>query len=128
MTIFYTSRELSGRVEKDAQKHANRFRRRTYWATLWLCLGCLGWLTYEAALGEYRIFEGGDLAAAIFQQFYTGVTVPLPDFKAQLPQPAPLAQESAAWGLAQWLEFEKRGENDDRTVAVLQRLPQMISY
>ena len=66
-------------------------------------------------------------AGAIFQQFYTGVTAPLPDFKAQLPQPAPLLQESAAWGLAQWLEFEKRGENDDRTVAVLHRLPQTIS-
>jgi hypothetical protein len=67
-------------------------------------------------------------AAAIFQQFYAGVTGPLPDFKAQLPQPAPLAQESAAWGLAQWLEFEKRGENDDRTVAVLHRWPQSIQY
>jgi hypothetical protein len=30
--------------------------------------------------------------------------------------------------LAQWLEFEKRGENDDRTVAVLHRLPQTISF
>ena len=67
-------------------------------------------------------------ARAIFRQFYTGVTAPLPDFKAQLPQPAPLLQESAAWGLAQWLEFEKRGENDDRTVAVLHRLPQTISF
>ena len=67
-------------------------------------------------------------AADIFRQFYTGVTAPLPDFKAQLSQPAPLLQESAAWGLAQWLEFEKRGENDDRTVAVLHRLPQTISF
>jgi len=67
-------------------------------------------------------------AGEIFRQFYTGVTVPLPDFKAQLPQPAPLLQESAAWGLAQWLEFEKRGENDDRTVAVLHRLPVNVSF
>ena len=67
-------------------------------------------------------------ASAIFRQFYTGVTAPLPDFKAQLPQPAPLLQESAAWGLAQWLEFEKRGENDDRTVAVLHRLPVNVSF
>lgn len=67
-------------------------------------------------------------AAAIFRQLYAGVTEPLPDFKAQLPQPAPLVQESAAWGLAQWLEFEKRGENDDRTVAVLHRLPQTIQF
>jgi hypothetical protein len=67
-------------------------------------------------------------ATEIFRQFYAGVTAPLPDFKAQPPQPAPLMQESAAWGLAQWLEFEKRGENDDRTVAVLHRLPQSISF
>jgi len=67
-------------------------------------------------------------AAAIFRQFYTGVDQPLPDFKAQLLQLAPLLQESAAWGLAQWLEFEKRGENDDRTVAVLHRLPPQISF
>ncbi len=62
-------------------------------------------------------------AADIFRQYYTGVDQPLKDFKAQPTQPAPLLQESAAWGLAQWLEFEKRGENDDRTVAVLHRLP-----
>ena len=67
-------------------------------------------------------------AGDIFRQFYTGVEKPLKDFKAQLPQPAPLLQESAAWGLAQWLEFEKRGENDDRTVAVLHRLPVNISF
>jgi serine/threonine protein phosphatase PrpC len=67
-------------------------------------------------------------AGDIFRQFYTGVEKPLKDFKAQLPQPAPLLQESAAWGLAQWLEFEKRGENDDRTVAVLHRLPSTIIF
>ena len=67
-------------------------------------------------------------AADIFRQYYLGVDKPLKDFKAQLPQPAPLLQESAAWGLAQWLEFEKRGENDDRTVAVLHRLPVTISF
>jgi len=67
-------------------------------------------------------------AAAIFRQFYTGVDQPLPDFKAQLLQLAPLLQESAAWGLAQWLEFEKRGENDDRTVAVLHRLPGNVNW
>lgn len=62
-------------------------------------------------------------AGEIFRQFYAGVDAPLKDFKAQPAQPAPLLQESAAWGLAQWLEFEKRGENDDRTVAALHRLP-----
>jgi len=67
-------------------------------------------------------------AAAIFRQFYTGVDQPLPDFKAQLLQLAPLQQESAAWALAQWLEFEKRGENDDRTVAVLHRLPGNVNW
>lgn len=67
-------------------------------------------------------------AADIFRQYYAGVDKPLKDFKSQPPQPAPLLQESAAWGLSQWLEFEKRGENDDRTVAVLHRLPQTISF
>lgn len=67
-------------------------------------------------------------AADIFRQYYRGVTEPLKDFKAQPTQPAPLLQESAAWGLAQWLEFEKRGENDDRTVAVLHRLPVNVSW
>ena len=67
-------------------------------------------------------------AAGIFRQFYKGVDQPLPDFKAQLLQLAPLLQESAAWGLAQWLEFEKRGENDDRTVAVLHRQPVNVSW
>ncbi len=67
-------------------------------------------------------------AAGIFRQFYKGVDQPLKDFKAQLPQAAPLLQESAAWGLAQWLEFEKRGENDDRTVAVLHRQPVNVSW
>ncbi len=67
-------------------------------------------------------------AAGIFRQFYKGVDQPLPDFKAQLLQLAPLLQESAAWGLAQWMEFEKRGENDDRTVAVLHRQPVNVSW
>lgn len=67
-------------------------------------------------------------AAGIFRQFYKGVDQPLKDFKAQLPQAAPLLQESAAEGLAQWLEFEKRGENDDRTVAVLHRQPVNVSW
>lgn len=63
MPIYFTSRELSERVEKDAQKHANRFRRRTWWASLWLCVGCLGWLFFKGAVGEQRIFEGGQLAS-----------------------------------------------------------------
>jgi serine/threonine protein phosphatase PrpC len=67
-------------------------------------------------------------AVDIFRQYYAGVDKPLKDFKSQLPQPAPLLQESAAWGLSQWLEFEKRGENDDRTVAVLHRQPVNVSY
>jgi hypothetical protein len=62
MPIYFTSRELSERVEKDAQKHANRFRRRTWWATLWLSIGCVGWLTLKGAQGEYEIFEGGKVA------------------------------------------------------------------
>ena len=62
-------------------------------------------------------------AAEIFRQLYRGVQRPLPDFKTQPAQTAPLLQKSAISGLVKWLEFEKRGENDDRTIAVLHRTP-----
>lgn len=63
MPIYYTSRELSERVEKDAQKHPNRFRRKIWWASLWLSVGCFAWLSFKAAVGEQRVYEGGQLAA-----------------------------------------------------------------
>jgi hypothetical protein len=62
MPLPYTSRELSERVEIDVQKRPNRFRRRTWWLSLWLCVAALVWLGWQGAEGEYHIFEGGDVA------------------------------------------------------------------
>lgn len=67
-------------------------------------------------------------AGDIFRQWYAGVAEPLKDFKTQPPQPALVAQEAASWALAQWLEFEKRGENDDRTVLLLHRRASRVAY
>lgn len=59
-----TSRELSARVEIDVHLRPNRFRRRTWWAAVWLSVLSLAWLAFEGARGEYQIFEGGPLATA----------------------------------------------------------------
>jgi hypothetical protein len=57
-----TSRELSARVEIDVHRRPNKFRRRTWWGSVWLSALCLAWLAYEGARGEYQIFEGGEVA------------------------------------------------------------------
>jgi hypothetical protein len=62
MPLPYTSRELSERVEIDVQKRPNRFRRRTWWLSLWMCVATLAWLAWKGAEGDYHIFEGGDVA------------------------------------------------------------------
>lgn len=64
MALFQTSRELAARVEKDAQKHPNRFRRATWWAALWLSVFSLLWVGFEEVSGQNHIYEGGDLAIA----------------------------------------------------------------
>lgn len=64
MALFQTSRELAARVEKDAQKHPNTFRRATWWAALWLTLLSLLWVGFEEVSGQNHIYEGGDLAIA----------------------------------------------------------------
>jgi|GEM_PF-714472 len=64
MALFQTSRELAARVEKDAQKHPNYFRRITWWMALWLSLGALLWLGFESVSGENHVYEGGELAIA----------------------------------------------------------------
>jgi len=63
MPVPYSSRELSERVELDFQRRPNRFRRRIWWSSLLFSLLCIGWLTYAGGRGQYRIFEGGDLAS-----------------------------------------------------------------
>lgn len=67
-------------------------------------------------------------ALDIFKQWSNGVVEPLAGFKAQAEQPPVFDQEAAAWGLAQWLEFEKRGENDDRTIMVMHRHPSALKF
>ena len=62
MPVPYSSRELSERVEIDFQKRPNKFRRRVWWVSLWLGIACLLWVGFEAASGEYRLYEGGQLA------------------------------------------------------------------
>lgn len=67
-------------------------------------------------------------AADIFRQWHTGVTEALDGFKSQPTQEAVFHEEAAAGALARWLEFEKRGENDDRTILVLHRLPVRMKF
>ena len=67
-------------------------------------------------------------AADIFRQWHRGVTEPLEGFKSQPNQDAVFGEEAATGALARWLEFEKRGENDDRTVMVLHRLPLRVKF
>jgi len=64
----------------------------------------------------------------IFQQWMCGVDKELTGFKFQPAQPAVFEQEAAAPALAQWLEFEKRGENDDRTILVMHRHPATVRW
>ena len=65
-------------------------------------------------------------AKDIFRQFRDGVTEALPDFQKQVPHGSILGSPDAAARLATWLQFEKKGENDDRTVLVLHRLPSTL--
>ena len=65
-------------------------------------------------------------AKDIFRQLRDGVTEALPDFQKQVPHGPILGSPDAAARLATWLQFEKKGENDDRTVVVLHRLPSTL--
>jgi serine/threonine protein phosphatase PrpC len=64
----------------------------------------------------------------IYRQWMNGVDEPLEHFKSQAKQPAVFDQEAAGWALAQWLEFEKRGENDDRTLLLMHRRPPSVQF
>ncbi len=57
-------------------------------------------------------------APAILGQLLHGATAPLTGLAAQATAPALLASSAPEATLHQWLGFEKRGENDDRTLAV----------
>lgn len=64
--------------------------------------------------------------APIFQQFYGGVKEPLNGFASQNIQGAPLTDIDAEKGLQTWIDFEKRGENDDRTLLACYRDPSKV--
>ena len=61
----------------------------------------------------------------LFVQLYQGVSAPLPDFTKQNIHGSILRESNsiACQRIQEWLAFEKRGENDDRTIAILHRFP-----
>lgn len=61
-------------------------------------------------------------AAAVFAQWRSGAPVEIPHVVQHFRGPV-LGNADAGPALAQWLGFERRGENDDRTAVVLARLP-----
>ena len=62
-------------------------------------------------------------AATIFRQLYSGVDTKLEGFTDQPKHGSIIGVPNAAELLDQWLSFEKKGENDDRTILVLHRDP-----
>lgn len=67
-------------------------------------------------------------AIDIFRQLYLGVEEKLPGMTHQPRQGPILGPDSPGAGLGLWLGFEKRGENDDRTLLLMQRFPATLSF
>jgi len=67
-------------------------------------------------------------AVEIFRQLHSGVREKLPDFMYQATQGPILGPGPVGGGLAQWLGFEKRGENDDRSLLLLHRYPSAVGF
>lgn len=61
-------------------------------------------------------------AAVIFHQLYHGATDKLSGFENQALFAPVIGHPAAAANLEKWLGFEKKGENDDRTIVVLHRI------
>jgi hypothetical protein len=59
----------------------------------------------------------------LLDQLLHGVREPLPGFQRQDAQPAVLTARDPGAALLDWLRYEKRGENDDRTLVVAHRTP-----
>ncbi len=62
----------------------------------------------------------------IITQLTEGIQTPLPDFtyeESVLPLPPALTRAGSVEALEKWLSFQKRGENDDRTILVMYREP-----
>jgi serine/threonine protein phosphatase PrpC len=62
-------------------------------------------------------------AKSIFDQLYHGVRERLPGFEMQAEHGPVIGEREADKRLMQWLSFEKKGENDDRTILILHRDP-----
>jgi hypothetical protein len=62
-------------------------------------------------------------AAAIFRQLYHGDENSLPGFENRQSVGSIIGNPAACERLAEWLGFEKKGENDDRTIAIIYRDP-----
>jgi hypothetical protein len=60
-------------------------------------------------------------AGALFRQLYYADEDPLPGFEAKQATGPVIGSELARERLAAWLAFEKKGENDDRTIAIIYR-------
>jgi hypothetical protein len=68
----------------------------------------------------YPIERTGPL---LIGQLLHGVQDTFPGFQRQTTQPAVLRAVDAGEALLEWLRYEKRGENDDRTFVVAHRVP-----
>lgn len=64
---------------------------------------------------------------AIFQQLREGVSEPLSGFEKQKTHGPVIGSPEAKARLATWLDFEKKGENDDRTILILHRSPSQLA-
>ena len=64
---------------------------------------------------------------AIFQQLREGVSEPISGFEKQKPHGPVIGSPDAKARLASWLDFEKKGENDDRTILILHRSPSQLA-
>ena len=61
--------------------------------------------------------------AEIARQLYHGVSAPAEGFRAQAAHGPIVGSDEALPRLARWIDFERRGENDDRTLVGAFRLP-----
>jgi hypothetical protein len=59
----------------------------------------------------------------LVSQLVHGVADPFPGFQRQTVQPAVLRSDNPGDALVEWLRYEKRGENDDRTFVIAHRVP-----
>jgi len=67
---------------------------------------------------EDALYPFAKHAPAVLSQLVHGASVPLGTLTAQPVTPSVLTSGSPGLTLLEWLAFEKRGENDDRTLAV----------